>query len=87
MKGQLSRMQDLRQDAVESRLSSLGAALALLEHDALRVQQAIHRQSGIEALLSPVLEDIQRVTHAIRAAQSLLREDWEIGQENRWNDD
>jgi hypothetical protein len=86
VKGQLSQVQDMRQEQVENRLSNLGAALALLEHDGLRVRQAIDRETlnNLEGLLGPVLEDLELVKAWIRRAQDHLRAGWEDGQENRW---
>lgn len=84
MKGQLSRPASERQEAVEIPLSTLGTILALLEHDSLRVHQAIER-SGLDDLLGVVLEDHALIARNIRKVQARLRELWEAGQERRWD--
>lgn len=85
MKGQLSRTQDERQDRIERPLAAAGRSLALLEHDGLRVSQAIDRHSSLVHLLEPVLDDLEEIQNAIREIQELLREEWERGQACRWN--
>jgi len=80
---QISRDADQRQAAVEDPLAALGAALALIEHDQLRVRQAI-RRSGMDDLLVPVLEDYARISAAIQRTQRALRANWEAGQGERW---
>jgi hypothetical protein len=82
-KGQLSRKADARQARVEDALALLGSVLFLLEHDTLRVHQAI-RRTGLEELLGQVIDDHDRIACNIRAAQGRLREIWDDGQENRW---
>jgi len=84
MKGQLSKNADSRQALVENRLYSLGAALAILEHDELRVRQAIARREEMRDLLTPVLHDIERVRDSILAAQTLLGCEFQAGQANNW---
>jgi len=85
--GQLSQKRDARQAAVENRLYSLGAALARLEHDELRVRQAIDRSESLRDLLGPVLEDYRIVMRSIRAAQEKLARDFEDGQASLWEVD
>lgn len=85
MKGQLSQIADEKQAQVEAELSSLGVALALLEHDRIRICQAIGRHAGLLDLLGPVIQDLERVSRAIAGAQETLRDDWERGQEERWS--
>ena len=85
-KGQLTYQSDKNQAGVETRLSSLGVALALLEHDRLRITQAIGRHAGLLDLLGPVIADIERVRLAICCAQADLRGEWEEGQKRRWEE-
>jgi plasmid stability protein len=85
MKGQLSRSADARQASVEDRLYSLGTALAILEHDELRVRQAISRREEMRELLTPVLTDIERVRRSILAAQAQLGHEFQAGQANNWD--
>lgn len=82
-KGQLSKQADHRQEQVENPLALLGSALALLEHDTLRVRQAI-RRGGMDDLLSPVVEDHTLIAQYLRRAQKHLRRLWDDGQERRW---
>jgi hypothetical protein len=84
MKGQLGKSQDIRQSAVENPLSTLGTMLALLEHDRLRICQAVGRHAGLLELLAPVIGDIDRMSAAIREIQCGMKEDWESGQKKRW---
>lgn len=84
MKGQLSRVQDSNQQSVENQMSNLGVALALLEHDEMRVRQAIARHDGLLELLLPVLQDLNRITQSIRHTQDLLRQTWDSGQNRNW---
>jgi len=83
MKGQLTRKAGKRQERVENPLALLGAILVLLEHDALRINQAIHR-TGFDDLLGPVLDDFEAIRCKIGAVQRHLREIWDEGQQNRW---
>lgn len=85
-KGQLSRKADTRQARVEDALALLGSILFLLEHDTLRVRHAI-RRTGLEELLGQVVDDHEKIACNIRTAQGRLREIWDEGQENRWEDD
>jgi len=82
-KGKLSRKADCRQEAVENPLALLGSALALLEHDTLRVRQAI-RRGGMDDLLSPVVEDHALIAQYLIRIQRQLRRIWDQGQEQRW---
>lgn len=82
-KGQLSHRADTLQEAVEDPLFDLGVSLALLEHDLLRIHQAIEaRRAG--DLLEPVVDDLDLVAKHIRGAQEFIREVWEKGQDSRW---
>ncbi len=83
-KGQLSRLANAGQESVENPMFSLGVALALLEHDMLRVRQAI-RRCGLDDLLSPVLNDYDQITRELRHLQTVLRSSWEDGQSKRWS--
>jgi hypothetical protein len=83
MKGQLSRKADRRQAQVENPLALLGTALALLEHDTLRVRQAI-RRGGMDDLLSPVVEDHRLIAQYLKTTQGHLRALWDEGQGKRW---
>lgn len=65
-------------------MTGLGISLALLEHDALRIKQAIGRYDGLLELLTPVLDDLYRISRSIQAAQVYFRDEWESGQETRW---
>ena len=85
MKGQLSRKADRRQANVETPMGLIGVTLARLEHDSLRVNQAI-RRTGLHDLLGPVLEDHQRIANDLRQVQRYLREIWEEGQAVRWQE-
>jgi hypothetical protein len=82
-KGQLSRKASRRQAQVENPMALLAGMLAMLEHDSLRVRQAI-RRTGLHDLLAPVLEDHRVMACNIRAIQSYLRDLWEDGQDDRW---
>lgn len=84
MKGQLGKLQDIRQSAVENPLSTLGVMLALLEHDRLRITQAVGRHAGLLELLAPVIGDIDRMRAAILQIQGGMKEEWESGQKKRW---
>ena len=83
-KGMLSRDGNSRQERIENALALLGTSLLRLEHDNLRVQQAINR-TGLDDLLSPVIDDHRQVKLNLRHVQKLLREIWDDGQANRWN--
>lgn len=82
-KGQLSRRADNSQEQIENPLALLGSALALLEHDTLRIRQAI-RRGGLDDLLSPVIDDHTLIAQYLRKTQNHLREIWEAGQDRRW---
>ncbi len=80
---QLKRNQDERQSRHEAQLGALGIVLAILEHDELRIRQAVQR-TGEDRLLLPVLEDFRRARCEISALQARLREDWERKQKTGW---
>ncbi|MDR3572884.1 MAG: hypothetical protein P4L50_03400 [Anaerolineaceae bacterium] len=82
-KGQLDTDSDNRQNRVEGALSTLGTTLALLEHDMIRVRQAI-RRSGLTDLLTPVLDDYELLSKRIHCIQCDLRGQWDAGQKSRW---
>jgi hypothetical protein len=82
-KGRLSDRQDQRQGSVEGVMGSLGVALALLDHDKLRVEQAI-RRGGFTDLLQPVVIDYFKIAQNIKDVQETLRGEWENGQSNKW---
>lgn len=82
-KGQLSRKADRRQERVENPMALLAGMLAMLEHDSLRVRQAI-RRTGLHDLLDPVLEDHKEMRCKICTIQRYLRDLWDDGQANRW---
>jgi hypothetical protein len=84
MKGKLTYQSDSRQAEIENPLANLGVALALLEHDRLRIRQAVGRYAGLLDLLGPVISDLDCVSRAITKAQANLRGEWERGQEERW---
>ncbi len=84
MKGKLKDVSDERQSEVENPLARLGVILALLDHDLLRVQQAI-RRGGLDELLGPVASDLLRIRKDICQVQVFIREIWERGQKERWN--
>ncbi len=67
-------------------MAGLGVALALLQHDSLRIMQIIRRGDGLHDLAGCVIEDLTRVREEIRAAQAILREEWENGQKNNWKE-
>lgn len=83
-RGQLSRDANHRQQRVENSLALIGVSLIRLEHDSLRVRQAMDR-CGMDDLLEPVLEDHQRVSKNLRKIQNLLHEIWNDGQSARWS--
>jgi hypothetical protein len=74
---------DARQANVEALLGRLGTMMAILDHDTLRVSQAI-RRSGLNDLLSPVVQDHQRIRQDLRRLQNELSEIWRAGQANNW---
>jgi len=80
---QLNRSQNERQSRREAQLGALGILLAILDHDELRIRQAVQR-TGEERLLGPVLEDFRRARREIIALQDQLRIDWEMKQKTRW---
>ena len=82
-KGLLSNQADRLQESVEDPLFSLGVALALLDHDLLRIHQAIESEHAGE-LLDPVIEDLDLVARSIRDAQIFIGKVWNKGQESRW---
>jgi hypothetical protein len=81
----LNSMQDSHQQSVEDCAADLGTSLALLDHDMLRVKQAI-RRTGLNDLLGPVVEDYQRIRRQIVRAQGRLRVEWDRGQEEEWKE-
>jgi len=88
-KGQLSNAAAERQALIENALALACRVKLLAGHDCLRVEQAIDRADRAELnladLLSPVLEDQQRIVANITQLQKLLREIWDEGQNNRWD--
>lgn len=85
-KGRLSTESNSKQERIEDALAGLGVALALLQHDTLRVMQILRRGEGLHDLAGCVIEDLARVREEIRAAQSILREEWERGQKTNWKE-
>jgi len=83
VKGKLGAKQDMRQQEVEGVMASLGVALALLDHDRLRLQQAI-RRARLDDLLGPVLEDYSLIVDNLHILQAALRNVWEQEQARRW---
>jgi hypothetical protein len=83
LKGQLSQDADRRQAAVEDPLALLGSVLLRLEHDNLRVRQAM-RRAGLADLLGPVVADHALIRAQIRLIQDELRALWDAGQASRW---
>ncbi len=83
MKGQLSQDADRRQAAVEDPLALLGSVMLRLEHDNLRVRQAM-RRAGLADLLGPVVADHALIQEQIQSIQAALRALWDDGQERRW---
>lgn len=84
---QLSAPQDSRQGDVEENLARLGRARALLEHDSIRVKQAIDREEDLDHLLEPVIIDVIDAIRHIQEVQKSLRKVWENGQQNHWGGD
>lgn len=87
-KGQLSSAAAEKQARIENALALACRIKLLAGHDCLRVEQAIDRadqELKLTDLLTPVLEDQQRIIANIARLQKLLREIWDEGQENRWN--
>ncbi len=82
-KGKLSQKADRRQAQIENALALMGGAVARLEHDSLRVRQAI-RRTGLHHLLDIVVEDHLRIADDLRKAQAELKGIWEDGQQSRW---
>lgn len=82
---QLTNKQDSRQKLVESRIGDLGVMIALLEHDNLRIQQAIDR-TGVDDLLRPVLADHCKLIQAIQRVRRDFGEIWKLGQKMRWEE-
>jgi len=82
-KGKLSDSADQRQEKIENPLALIGATLARLDHDSLRIRQAIKR-AGLADLLSPVLDDHRQIAGDLRKVQAYLRDIWEEGQDSRW---
>ena len=83
-KGQLSRKANKRQQNVENSMALIGVSLTRLEHDNLRIRQAIDR-CGLADLLGPVIDDHQRISRNLLKIQNFLREVWEDGQNRRWS--
>jgi hypothetical protein len=83
MMGQLNKDADRRQQGIENPMFLIGSILATLDHDSLRVRQAI-RRTGLDELLGPVLDDHESMRCKLRAIQAYLRLIWEDGQENNW---
>lgn len=84
-KGKLSKKANHNQSRVENPMALLGSMLARLEHDSLRVRQAIRRNRDLHDLLGRVLEDHERISTDIRDLQGQLRKLWEDGQTRRWD--
>lgn len=83
-KGQLSQEADRRQEAVEDPLALLGAVRMRLEHDSLRVRQAM-RRAGLADLLGPVIDDHALIREQLEKIQAALRALWDDGQSRRWD--
>lgn len=81
---QINRDADRRQSQAESSLGGLGILRAILEHDELRIRQAI-RRTGERRLLEPVLEDFVRARQEIAQIQDALSGEWRSGQESGWS--
>lgn len=83
-KGQLSKRAEHRQGAVEDPLALLGSVRMRLEHDSLRVRQAM-RRAGLADLLGPVIEDHALIRVQLELIQAALRTLWDEGQSRRWD--
>lgn len=81
---QLSKKRSDRQEHIENSMALIGASIARLDHDSLRVRQAI-RRSGLNDLLGRVLEDHEEIKKSLRLAQDNLREIWDDGQRDHWD--
>jgi hypothetical protein len=80
-------MQDCeeRREGIEDALSDLGIARVLIDAQVkLRVGQAIRRDKQLDALLSPVLEEMQRIDHALAMGLAVIGEMWREGNDNGW---
>lgn len=74
-----------RREGIEDALSDLGIARVLIDAQVnLRVGQAIRRDKQLAALLSPVLEEMQRIDHALAMGLTVIGEMWREGNENGW---
>jgi hypothetical protein len=80
---QIKRHADRDQQRVEETLGRIATILVLLEHDGLRVHQAIKR-AGLADLLSPVIDDHHRIKTNLLQIQKDLSDIWEQGQSRRW---
>jgi hypothetical protein len=67
--------QDRHQAEIEAMLGQIGIMLVLLDHDTLRVNQAI-RRSGLSDLLSPVAHDHQQIRDRLQTLSNRLRKLW-----------
>ncbi|HPS41037.1 MAG TPA: hypothetical protein PK040_00435 [Anaerolineaceae bacterium] len=75
-----------RREGIEDALSDLGIARVLIDAQVnLRVEQAIRRDKQLSGLLSPVLEEIQRIDHALAMGLVVIGEIWKEGNENGWS--
>jgi hypothetical protein len=72
-----------RQRRVEILLGRMGVMMAILDHDTLRVNQAI-RRTGLTDLLSPVIDDHHQIRKNLEALQQELSEIWTSGQAAKW---
>lgn len=83
MGGRLKQEGSVLRDAVETVLFQHQCTnkLDLVE---LRIQQALDNHYGVDAVLSPALEEIAAVRKDLGDARGVLKELWESGQELRW---
>jgi hypothetical protein len=82
-KGKLKANPDLKQSNVEGLMGTVAVSLVLLDHDRLRIEQAI-RRAGLADLLQPVVIDYLRISQNLKSVQETLRGEWESGQLSRW---
>lgn len=74
-----------RREGIEDVLSNLGIARVLIDAQVnLRVNQAIRRDKTLTSLLMPVLEEMERVDHALASALVVIGDMWKDGTEHGW---